>query len=109
MSTKSQRERPTDDDQQLEHVRSWLCGARINSDELWRGSASWLNLVERCDEMTRKRIRRRTCRSSLIWFVRSIEYVAHHNRHAEPFIWTATAATILRKVRRCKGSVVTGH
>jgi hypothetical protein len=27
---------------------------------------------------------------------------AHHNRHAEPFIWTATAATILRKVRHRK-------
>ena len=39
MSTESQRQRPTDDDQQLEHVSILAgAGARINSDEFWRGS-----------------------------------------------------------------------
>ena len=39
MSTESQRQRPTDDDQQLEHVPIVAgAGPRINSDELWRGS-----------------------------------------------------------------------
>jgi hypothetical protein len=53
-------------------------------------------------DITRKRIRRGTFRS-LADLIRAIEeYVAHHNRHAEPFIWTATAATILRKVRHRK-------
>jgi transposase len=66
-------------------------------------SASWLDLVERSfADLTRKRIRCRTFRS-LADLIRAIEeYVAHHNRHAEPFIWTATAATILRKVRHRK-------
>ena len=41
MSAESQRQRPTDDDQQLEHVPIVAAaGARINSDEFWRGSLS---------------------------------------------------------------------
>ena len=65
--------------------------------------ASWLDLVERWFvDVTRTRIRRGTFRR-LADLIRAIEeYVAHHNRHAEPFIWTATAATILRKVRHRK-------
>ena len=39
MSTESQRQCTTDDDQQLEHVSILAgAGARINSDEFWRGS-----------------------------------------------------------------------
>ena len=39
MSAESQRQRPTDDDQQLQHVSIVAgAGARINSDEFWRGS-----------------------------------------------------------------------
>jgi transposase len=72
--------------------------------------ASWLNLVERWfADITRKRIRRGTFRS-VPELIRTIEdYVAHHNRHAEPFVWTATAATILRKVRHCKEALETEH
>jgi hypothetical protein len=67
-------------------------------------------LVERWfADITRKRIRRGTFRS-LPDLIRAIEeYVTHHNRHAEPFIWTATAATILRKVRHCKEALETAH
>ena len=44
-------------------------------------------------EITRKRIRRGTFRS-LAELIRAIEgTVTHHNRHAEPFIWTATATS----------------
>ena len=73
-------------------------------------SASWLTLIERWfAEITRKRIRRGTFRS-VADLIRAIEdYVTHHNRHAEPFIWTATAATILRKVRHCKEALETAH
>ena len=73
-------------------------------------SASWLNLIERWfAEITRKRIRRGTFRS-VPELIRAIEdYVTHHNRHAEPFIWTATATTILRKVRHCREALETGH
>ena len=73
-------------------------------------SASWLNLVERWfAEITRKRIRRGTFRS-VPDLIRTIDaYVSHHNRHAKPFLWTATAATILRKVRHCKEALETAH
>jgi len=72
--------------------------------------ASWLNQVERFfAELTRQRIRRGTFRS-----VRELEkaiqdYVRAHNHRARPFVWTATASKIIRKVRRCKEVLVTGH
>ncbi|MPY89606.1 MAG: IS630 family transposase [Luteitalea sp.] len=73
-------------------------------------SASWLNLVERWfAEITRKRIRRGTFRSLSDLILVIEEYVTHHNRHAEPFIWTATAARILKKVRHCKEALETAH
>jgi len=72
--------------------------------------ASWLNLVERWfAEITRKRIRRGTFRS-VPDLIRAIDdYVTHHNRHPEPFIWTAPATSILRKVRHCKEALETRH
>jgi len=72
--------------------------------------ASWLNLVERFfAEITRKRIRRGTFHSvpALIAAIRA--YVREHNKQARPFIWTATAAAILRKIRHCKRALETGH
>jgi transposase len=74
-------------------------------------SASWLNQVERFfAEITRRRIRRGT-----FTHVRELEqairdYLQHHNRESKPFVWTATASTILNKVRRfCERTYVTGH
>jgi transposase len=73
-------------------------------------SASWLNLVERWfADITRKRIRRGTLTSVAALFRAIEEYVTHHNRHAEPFIWTATGPRIVRKVRHCKEALETGH
>jgi hypothetical protein len=71
---------------------------------------SWLNLVEQWfAEIARKRIRRRTSRS-LPDLIRAIEDdVTHHSRHAAPFIWPATAARILKKVRHCKEALETAH
>lgn len=66
-------------------------------------SSSWLNLVERWfRDLTERRIRRGTFRS-----VRDLEkailgYLAHHNEHPEPFVWTAKAEDILAKVRRAR-------
>jgi transposase len=72
--------------------------------------ASWLNLVERFfAEITRKRIRRGTFRSvpALIAAIRA--YARDHNKHPRPFIWTATAVAILRKIKHCKQALETGH
>ena len=72
-------------------------------------SASWLNQVERFfAEITRRRIRRGS-----FSHVRELEqaihdYLRHHNRKLKPFVWTATATTILSRVKRfCERTSVT--
>jgi transposase len=73
-------------------------------------SASWLNQVERWfAEITRKRIRRGTFRS-----VRDLEraireYIRDNNKAPQPFEWVANANTILKKVRKYKRTLETGH
>jgi transposase len=74
-------------------------------------SASWLNQVERFfAEITRRRIRRGSFNH-----VRELEqaihhYLEHHNRNSKPFVWTATANVILKKVQRfCERTYVTEH
>jgi transposase len=64
-------------------------------------SASWLNLIERFfAEITQKRIRRGSF-SSVPELVRAIrDYVKARNRDPRPFVWTATPASIRRKIRR---------
>ncbi len=70
--------------------------------------SSWLNLVERWfAEITRKRIRRGTFRS-VAELIKAIHcYLRENNKNPRPFIWTATAATILRKIRHCKEALET--
>ena len=64
-------------------------------------SASWLNQVKRFfAEITQRRIRRGT-----FTHVRELEqaihhYLQHHNRAPKPFVWSATANTILNKIQR---------
>ena len=72
--------------------------------------SSWLNLVERWfAEITRKRIRRGTF-CSVAELIRAIrQYLRENNKDPRPFIWTATASRILRKVRHCKEALETGH
>ena len=36
-------------------------------------------------------------------------YVREHNKDPRPFIWTASASAILRKIKRCKEALETGH
>jgi transposase len=65
--------------------------------------ASWLNLVERWfAEITRKRIRRGTFHSVRELNRAISEYVRENNRYPRPFIWTATATSIMKKIKRCK-------
>jgi transposase len=64
-------------------------------------SSSWLNLVERWfRELTEKRIRRGTFGSVPALVAAIEEYVAIRNAEAKPFAWTATAESIIQKVRR---------
>ncbi len=63
--------------------------------------ASWLNQVEIWFNLiTRRAIRRGTFRS-VKHLVANIDlFVRRYNRKAQPFIWTATADSILEKLRR---------
>lgn len=82
-------------------VRAWL--ARHPRFELHfiPTSSSWLNQVERLfAEITRKRIRRGAF-TSVADLERAIkEYLIQHNRHAKPFVWTASADSIFAKLYR---------
>jgi len=82
-------------------VRAWL--ARHPRFELHfiPTSSSWLNQVERLfAEITRKSIRRGAF-TSVADLERAIEeYLIHHNRHAKPFVWTASADSIFAKLYR---------
>ena len=64
-------------------------------------SSGWLNLVERWfRELTDKNIRRGSF-PSVADLIASIEtYLAANNDQPKPLVWTATAESILAKVRR---------
>lgn len=91
-------------------VARWLAGHPRVHLHFTPTSASWLNLVERWfRELTVKRIRRGTFPSvhALIAAIR--EYLEVTNDDPKPFVWTATASRIIRKVRRGKAVLETLH
>jgi len=66
-------------------------------------SSSWLNLVERWfGELTGKRIRRGSFVSVADLVAAIEEYLVAWNTHPKPFIWTATVASIVEQLARCK-------
>lgn len=64
-------------------------------------SSSWLNQVERWfAKITQERIRRGVFKS-VDELIDAIDtYIAEHNRHPKPFVWTASAELILGRVER---------
>ena len=66
--------------------------------------SSWLNQVERWFGLiTQQAIRRGSFRTVRQLVEKIEQYVAHYNEHQRPFVWTATADSILAKVERiCK-------
>jgi len=66
-------------------------------------SSSWLNLVESFfAKITSKAIRRGTFRSVADLTDAIVTYIDHHNADPKPFVWTASAASILDKVGRAR-------
>jgi transposase len=64
-------------------------------------SASWLTMVERFfRSITTDRLERGVFRSVPELTAAIEEYIALHNRHPKPFVWTANANDILQKVIR---------
>ena len=92
------------------NVRAWFeARPRYHLHFVPTGS-SWLNLVERWfAEITRKQIRRGTFLSVRKLIKAIMRYLREYNRKPQPFVWTASAATILRKVRHCKETLDAGH
>jgi putative transposase len=82
-------------------IRTWLAKRPRFHLHFTPTYASWLNQVERWFGLiTHQAIRRGSFRS-VPDLVRQIEtYIARHNATACPFLWTATADSILTKVQR---------
>lgn len=91
-------------------VRAWFAAHPRYHLHFTPTSSSWLNLVERWfGEITRKRIRRGTF-TSVAQLERDIRaYLRENNKDPRPFIWTAKAGDILRKVAHCQEALETGH
>jgi transposase len=82
-------------------VQEWLARHLRFHIHFTPTSASWLNMVERFfRDLTMERLRRGVFRSvpELISAINA--YIADHNTHPKPFIWTAKAKDILQKVIR---------
>ncbi len=63
--------------------------------------SSWLNLVERFFALITGRVIRRGSFRSVHELIQRIDhFVANHNTDCKPFIWTATADSILAKLQR---------
>ena len=87
-------------------VRRWLDRHPRFHMHFTPTAASWLNLVERLfAELTNRRLRRGTFRSIVAVQTAINRYLNDRNRAPSPFIWTASADTIIRKHERAKGNL----
>jgi len=85
-------------------VKAWLARRPRYHIHYTHTYASWLNQVERWFALiTQHAIRRGSFRSVRELVGKIDQYVTHHNLNQRPFVWTATADSILYKVQRlCK-------
>jgi putative transposase len=91
-------------------VKAWFAARPRYHVHFIPTSSSWLNAVERFfAQITAKRIRRGTFRSVRELERAIVSFVADHNSHAKPFIWTKTARTILRKIQSCHAIYGSAH
>lgn len=91
-------------------VRKWFAAHSRYCLHFTPTSSSWLNQIERWfAEITTKRIRRGTFHS-VRELIRAIEnYIRHNNEDPKPFVWTARASSILRKLKKYKETLETPH
>jgi putative transposase len=82
-------------------VKAWLAKYASYHMHFTPTYSSWLNQVERWFGMIMQQAIRRGSFRNVRQLITSIErYVARYNQHNRPFVWTATADSILRKVAR---------
>ena len=92
-------------------VKAWLAKRPRYHIHYTPTYASWLNQVERWFAIITQQAIRRGSFSSVKELIAKIQhFVAHYNRSANPFVWAATAKSILDKLERlCSYTSGTGH
>jgi len=92
-------------------VMAWLANRNRFTIHFTPTYSSWLNQVERWfGHISEKAIRRGSFRSAKELVSKIDDFVGHYNKNARPFIWTATADSILKKVGKiCKLICGTAH
>jgi len=85
-------------------VKAWLARRPRYHFHYTPTYASWLNQVERWFGLITQQAIRRGSFRRVAELVQKIDaYVANYNLHQRPFVWTATADSILAKLQRlCK-------
>lgn len=82
-------------------VKAWLARRPRFHIHFTPTYASWLNLVERWfGIITQQAIRRGSFTKVKALIQRIDQFVEHYNESSRPFVWTATADSILAKVER---------
>lgn len=82
-------------------VRTWLARRPRYQVHYTPTYSSWLNQVERWFALITQRAIRRGSFRSVSELVDKIDrFVQHYNRTSKPFVWTATADSILGKIAR---------
>ena len=92
-------------------VRAWLAARPRYHIHYTPTYASWLNQVERWFGLITAQVIRRGSFKTVRELTKRIDsYVTHYNAHSRPFVWTATAQSILDKIERlCKVINGTAH
>lgn len=92
-------------------VKAWLAARPRWHVHFVPTYASWLNLVERFFALITDKAIRRGSFASVRDLIRKIDhFVSHYNQSCRPFVWTATADSILAKLRRlCERINGTAH
>ena len=82
-------------------VKRWLAAHSRYQVHYTPTYASWLNQVEIWfNIVTQRAIRRGTFKSVKELIVKIEHFVKQYNTDSRPFVWTATAESILEKVKR---------
>ena len=92
-------------------VQRWLVAHPRFNLHFTPTSASWLNQVERWFALLTERRLRRGVFTAVSELERAIdEYIHTHNRQPKPFVWTASAELILKRVQTvCERTCNSGH
>jgi putative transposase len=82
-------------------VRNWLARHKRFHVHYTPRYASWFSQVERWFALiSQQAIRRGFFRSTKELVKRMGEFVSNYNKDSRPFVWTATASSILQKIKR---------